>query len=98
MLKSSTERLEIGAAVDVDDLERFAFRRDNCISVLRRNARQVFQELQRVLPTARIGLIEEPAVDDNLHLEFSAAAQHMVVRLEAETEVQVKRARVLIRM
>ena len=35
--------------------------------MLRRNLRQVPEQLPRILPAAGLGLIEEPTIDNNVH-------------------------------
>ena len=66
-------------------------RHDKGIFVLWRNTRQLPEQLPRILPAARVRLIAEPAIDDDAHeLKLAPPDEHVVGRLKANGEVQVK--------
>jgi hypothetical protein len=89
--------LEIGVGRDVDDLERTLVRHNEGVFMLWRDARQLPEQLPRVLSAASMRLIAEPAVDDDAHgLEFTPPYQHMVDRLKASVDMLVKRIGLIV--
>jgi hypothetical protein len=62
-------KLEVEVGREIDDVERSAVGHDQVMVVLRREVRQARDKLPDILPAAGVGLIEEPAVDDDTHGE-----------------------------